>query len=123
MILKEIGSKYKVRMDASYEAEKEEGKKSQAWRYQEIPCKYGMIYPFSEDMLGVYLTSKIISNRILEEKGYKMLQNGEDETTFLAPLEDFEYACQMLRAKKRRIGNPANAVHLAKYHFRPLKVS
>ena len=119
MNLKTDQRRYKVFLDPSYEAEKEDGKTKEQWRYYELRGKYGTIYPYSETLLGVCYTSKRKSESVLAEKGYRVIQDGDEETVVVVDLKEFQYVAQSIKARLKRIGIPGSGDRLAKYHFKP----
>lgn len=120
MNLKADQRRYKVFLDDSYAAEKEDGKSSNIWRYYECRGRHGTVYPYSESQLAVLVTSGRISAETQRTKNWPIIQNGDDETVFLIDSKGFEDGVQVVQAKKRRIATPESIRRLAQWHFKPL---
>jgi len=94
-------TKYKVFFDESYKAEKKspEDRRNKE-QYGELRGEYGFVYKYSPTQLAVYINSAILKNRL--PKAWKVVQHGDWEKTALIPDSDFERACSLVKAKKRR---------------------
>jgi hypothetical protein len=124
MNLKTDQKRYRVFVDESYEAEKEDGKMANLWRYYELRGNFGILYPFSETELAVTITSSRIAQKATRKVlGWQVIQNGDDETTLKLQNKDFEAAVDLIRPRKRRLVSPETARRLAEMGFKALKPS
>ena len=103
MNLKEMyGKRYRISMDESYAAEKDPEARKEIWRYYEIRGKYGMVFPYGWNKPAVTFTSNKVSNKTSKDRNWQILQNGEDEQTYLVPKEDLEYVIESINPRKKR---------------------
>jgi len=70
-----------------------------------IPCKYGEISYYGHGKLNVFITSKIIGNRLVKEfmigRGITLhhLVEGDDEISFVISCKYLDYIAQVLKAQ------------------------
>jgi len=101
------GSKYKVVDDGTDDPVREE----RIWG-QEIPGKYGTIYPYGYDgSLSVRFDSKTKAKtnawaKRLEKEGFPVIQRGDWEIVFKFNPAQIDYIAELIQAKKRRYLNP-----------------
>lgn len=117
--LKEVyGKRYRIQLDAAYEAETFHGKTTEIGWYYELVGLYGQIYPHSESHLQVWLNPRL--GTALKRNlpmNWHVTQNSSDGLAFSFPNSDISVAFKWIKPRKRRIGRPAP--HLSKYHFKP----
>lgn len=103
MNLKEkFGSRYRVTLDESFKIADTESRKEE-WRYQEIKGKYGVIFPYGWDKPAVTFTSNVVANRFSQKANdWQILQNGEDERTYLIPKSDLGEIFDAIKPRKKR---------------------
>lgn len=65
-------------------------------RGDEIRGEIGDVYLFGDEFIGVYFFGKL--SRGL--KGWELVQNGDSEKLFKAPLSDLDVACAMVGAER-----------------------
>lgn len=96
--LKELyGSRYKVR----FKEEDAEGR-NDPWAY-EMPCKLGIIYPHGAGTLAVEVDYHPVARRRLTEMGLRCTQDGDQEATFVFPLEQFDQVAAVVQPRRRRV--------------------
>lgn len=105
--LKELlGNEYKITFDESYKAEKDKEARAEKWRYYEVCGKKGKIYPYSAQMLAIYLQDVKVDQteaRFIRKQGWRIIQNGDWEIVALFPASDLQKALPLIEPKKCRI--------------------
>lgn len=93
----EYGQKYKVHDDGTDDSDRNE-----RLGCQEIPGRYGKIYPYGEKPeFAVYTSSAKIFKR-LERMGLPILQRGDTEGVFTFERNDFDSVAMIIQARERR---------------------
>lgn len=91
--------KYKVEYEESYLAEKTMFRKNEANWLKVVPCANGHIFPWSETHLAYSHNARLRQGRWL------VVQDGEDGTTFIFPLEDLPKVAKIVKPKRKRKGD------------------
>lgn len=97
--------KYKVFMDESFFCQLKglKDKKEDKWRYCELRGKYGMIYPYSESLLGVQVKAgKKAEGLRRRNPSWKVVQDCDDFVVFLVDNQQLETVSGIIEAKRRR---------------------
>lgn len=107
--------KYRTFLDESYYPETEPGKTAEKWRYAEIRGKFGMVYAYSHDWLGV----QVKAGRIAEQtrrghKDWQVIQDCDDFVVFKVKNECLDEVAGIIRARKRRAMTPEQAETMRK---------
>lgn len=92
-----LGKRYRITWDEA----KEPKTKADPWLMQ-IPCRYGMIYPYGGKLLAVECDYHPGLGRRLRDLGLVLSQGGDQEKTFLFPMERFEEVAAIVKPKKKR---------------------
>jgi len=119
MDLKTEQSKYRVFIDESYAAEKEEGKTREQWRYYELRGLRGTLYPYSETHLAMFVKGKVLIKK--SPFGFKdatILQSGDEEIVLKVKNSELHNVAQFLKCRVKRIGNPELGRRLSKWQFK-----
>ena len=114
-------TRYKTRLDESYDHETEDGKSAEKWRYVEIIGWYGIIYPYSESLLAVQISSGTIRERLLRQgipDDWEKIQDADDGVVFTLPNKDLDVAAGLIRARAKRRGSKEAAKRLARFQFK-----
>jgi hypothetical protein len=112
-------NKYKVFMDEAYKYENELGKTREKWRYYELHGKFGMIYAYSHDCLGVQVKAGNVGEREKRSHpNWKIIQNADDSIVFKVKNSELDEASRVIRAKKRRKVSQVTLDNLKKYQFK-----
>ncbi len=112
------GHQYRIRWDEAREG------RSQDPAMMQIPCQYGIIYPHSATLLVVEIDyHNPTANRVGRIPGVTLHQDGDQEKTFLFPVELFPEVARIVKPRVRRRLSPENRQRLAeagaKYGFQP----
>ena len=98
------GKRYRVEYEESYKAEFGEG----AWRddpwLQIIPCRYGHLYAYGENLIGVSVDGhRLIAGRIARLACTTVRQDGDDGelSASFAP-EHFDAIAKIMRPRRRK---------------------
>lgn len=102
---------YRVYFDESIKVEKDLEERRNKAQYVELRGLYGFIYPYSPTQLAATLTSKRVSNRL--PKAWRVIQDGDFETTVLFPDSALGTVAAMMRIHKRRKYSPDTLTKLA----------
>jgi hypothetical protein len=89
---------YKVALDPTAD-----GHRKPDPMYFVISCKHGEIYPFSDQMLAVLVTSTKIAQRMKREHPkLKVHQDADDAIVFLFSLDQFDLVAGYVHPRKKR---------------------
>jgi hypothetical protein len=95
--------KYRVYIEESYDHETEEGKTFEKWRYQELRGKYGTVYPYSHDYLGVQVKAGKIGNKTRRQHpDWPVIQDCDDLIVFKVKNSELGEAAKIIQARVRR---------------------
>lgn len=107
--------RYRVFTDESWFVEKEPGKDKEKWRYAELRGKYGMVYPYSYDWLGVQIKAGNVGEATRRANpGWAVIQDCDDFLVFKVKNEELDKAAGIVRARKRRAMTPEQAETMRK---------
>ena len=123
------GKRYKIGMDASYEAETFPGKEKDVAWYYELIGKHGQLYCHSDTHLQIWVKPRI-GKRIYNDDtfsfvvGYetwKIVQTADDGYAFAFPNAEISKGFDLIKPRRRRIGrtDPANLAMLRRVGFKP----
>lgn len=93
--LKVAFPRYRVALDECAESRRD------PWSFV-IPCRYGLIYPFSDTLLAVQCDNSKIRARRLAGLGLAVSQAGDTEFTFLFRPDQMEQVAEIVQPKRRR---------------------
>jgi hypothetical protein len=100
-------TQFRVYIEESFQAQKDYGDpvlwkdaKANKWAYAELRGKYGLIYPYSKTQLAATINTKRIYARL--PRTWKVIQNGDAETTVFFPDEALQMVASLMKIKKRR---------------------
>ena len=97
-----FGDRYRIVRDEAYEAELPEFRRSDEVWLQQIPCKYGHIYPHSGTTLGAW-SDRPSRRRLLSELACCAVHlEGDHEISVLFDVSDFESVARVLQPRRRR---------------------
>ena len=97
---KMYGKRFKISLDDA--AQYEVNGRNDPWMFM-IPCKYGHIYPISDEYLGFYCESKNIKTRICREQpDIELVQDADVEGVFKFPPQKMEVIAKYARPKRKR---------------------
>jgi len=88
-------------------------KSKNPWDLQ-IPCTYGHIYPYSNNMLGFYCSGYKIKAKIIRETDFELIQDGDTEGVFLFPPKRMKEMAKYAKPKSRRKMTAKQKADLAK---------
>ena len=96
-----FGERYRITLDEA--ARHERGGRNNPWYYQ-IPCKRGMIYPYSDELLAFYCQGIRLRHKVRREHpDLEYLHwSDEGEAVFLFPLDRFDQIAVYARPRRRR---------------------
>jgi hypothetical protein len=78
--------------------------KRDPWMVQ-VPCRYGVIYPYGPGLLAVECDGhRKVANELADVPGLRLVQDGDGEWTFLFPLDLAETVFRIVRPKRLRGG-------------------
>jgi hypothetical protein len=92
------GHKYAV----TYDRESATGPRDRDPWLAQIKTRRGLVYPYSDTHLGVQVDGHPKVARRVAELGYRLIQDGDTEKTFLVPAEDLERIAPLIRPYRRR---------------------
>ena len=108
-----FGDRYRIEFeDAYYAIAGERTKADKVW-YQVIPCKWGTIYPYGDDILAAEVDGHPrIANRLRDQPFCRVHQDGDfGELTVLFHVNDIRKVAKIMRARrKRQISDEERAV-------------
>ncbi len=113
MDLKQDQTQWRVFLDESFKVEEDREAKSEKWRYYELRGRYGIIYPYSADLLAAYIHSPRIAAKFQRETGIAPSQQGDYEAVFRFSSQTLPFAAGLIGAKKRRRLSPEQKARLA----------
>jgi hypothetical protein len=101
-LLETFGADYQITYDPAYDSYKIHRHTLDRWMMQ-LPCKYGVIYPYGDDLLAIELTGiqRSLWTR-LEDLGCRLYQQGDRERTYLFPVALWQEVFTVVRPKRRR---------------------
>src|SRR5262245_10068487 len=67
-----------------------------------IETRTGQVYPYSATHLGVQVDGHPRVASALARRGYRLIQDGDTEKTFLVPAEDLERIARLIKPHRRR---------------------
>lgn len=76
--------------------------------YQLIPCKFGSIHPWDDQLFSAYCNAKKVSHRLRKEidsgmwADFKVIAQGDSELRFTFPVNRIEEVAEILKAKRKR---------------------
>lgn len=92
--------RYKIALDEA--ASIEPGGKKDSW-YQVIPCRYGQIYPYSDNLLAVYVQGLAARNRLSGLAELTLCNWSDDgEAVFLFPLILLDLVAEVVKPRRKR---------------------
>ena len=97
-IVAAFGHKYKVVKEESYPHEAAGDDKT--WHYR-INGKHGHIYVYSDTALGAFVEG-IARVKMVKNTGFKVLQDCDDEATFLVPPDQVKIIAAILKLYKKK---------------------
>lgn len=86
--------KYRV-----YREDGARGREPEAWRYYELHGKFGAIYPYNQETLGVQITGKVIAGQVRRLHKFEIIQDADDMTVFKAPNAPLHFFGKLLKLK------------------------
>ncbi len=105
---KSFGDRYRVRLDESWNAESRENRREflaggEQWRYFEIRGKHGMVYPYSEDRLHVFVTATR-ARRLISFMNTQCVRTGicDEGITFETDLKRVGVILRLIKAERKR---------------------
>ncbi len=108
-----FGSKYRIAYDQAYDPKGIHNK--DPWMMQ-IPCagKGVTIYPFSHRLLALELDyHNILARKVAAIPGVELIQDGEQEKTYLFPLALFDKVAEIVKPRQRRQYTPEQRLKAA----------
>jgi hypothetical protein len=81
---------------------------------QEIPCRYGKIYPYGEDELCAYTDHPRLKRRLAALPGAFVHQRGDFELVVRFPAIEWRAYFELLAARRKRTATPAVRAALRK---------
>jgi hypothetical protein len=78
-----------------------------------ILCQRGDIYPYGGDLLAVDVDGRPVTARRLAELGLRLVQDGDNEKTFVFPAEQFAQVAKIVKPRRRRQVSDAEMRRLA----------
>lgn len=96
-----FGDRYRVVVDDS--ANQEPGAKTDPWYFM-IPCRYGSISPFSDELLAFHCAARGIRTRLHREHPEIQVQNWSDdgEAVFLFRPDQFDLVAEYAKPRRKR---------------------
>jgi hypothetical protein len=93
--LKELFPELRISRDPAWEG------RDDPWYYV-LPCKKGEIYPYGENVLAIEIHSGQLRKKLVG-MGFKVVQDGDRESTVVFPVERAQEVLALVRPRKRRI--------------------
>ena len=85
-----------------------------SWRFFEMRGPYGSCCPYSETHLSCLVLSNRIGERLRREKPhFRLIQNGENEMSFIIENKFLDEAAEIIQAKRKRQLKPEEKARLA----------
>lgn len=101
-LMRLYGERFRITFDEAYSTFKVPKAKRDPWMMQ-IPCKFGTIYPYSDELLAIDVDNHPVAAKAVAAVDDALWhQDGDREKTFLFPLESFEAVAAIVRPRKRR---------------------
>lgn len=98
----EFGDRFRISFDPVYDPKGRPRDKLDPWMMQ-IPCRRGVIYPYGGNLLAVEIDGHSVTRKRLRRlDGIAVHQDGDDGTTFLFDVEQFEQVAELVLPKRRR---------------------
>jgi len=93
-----FGNRYRIECDPA--AKSEPYGRRNPWNFI-IQCKYGEIYPFSDQLLAVLVVGpKKVAQ--LRRVGYTLHQDADGEAVYLFPADRFDDVARLVHPRKRK---------------------
>ena len=102
-----FGDRYKIEHAESYAAERPEFRSQEEVWLQIIPCRFGHVYPYGGSALAVFVDGHPkLAGRLKRQGCCRVYCDGDDGTTLLFDVADFDKVAEIMRPKKRRRMTP-----------------
>lgn len=100
---KRFGQRYKIEYEPAYYAEYGPRARTDDPWLQVIPCHYGEIFPWGEDLLAASTFRRgSIANRLAGLNCCQIRQDGCDGVTVTFHIDDFHEVAQLIKPRSRR---------------------
>ena len=99
---KKFGHLFKITTDPAYDTSHVPRKCLDPWYFQ-IPCKFGIIWPYGGKLIAVEVDyHPQASRKLVLVPGVRLWQDGDQEKTFLFDLGIFDLVTEIVQPKKRK---------------------
>lgn len=95
-----FGDRYRIGFDPVYDPRHRPKDKLDPWMMV-LPCSRGRIYPHGDDLLAVHVEGHRLVRGKLKRLGLTLHGEGDDEATFLFPLDRFDEVAKIVRPYRR----------------------
>lgn len=101
-LMTRFGKQYRIAFDPGYDPKHRPKDKLDPWA-MEIPCERGTIYPHGGNDLAVMVDYRPITARKLAAiPGVVLVQDGDQEKTFVFPVELFKTVAKAVKPRRKR---------------------
>jgi hypothetical protein len=107
-----FGRRYKIGWDTAYDPKHRPKDKLDPWMML-ILCQRGEIYPYGGDLLAVDIDGRPVTARRLAKPGLRLVQDGDNEKTFVFPVEQFAQVAKIVKPRRCRQVSDAEKRRLA----------
>ena len=102
--------RYRVRLEASFSHESDNGARGDGRAYVEVVCRRGLIYPYDGTELLAWTSTRGILGRLRAlDPGVRVCQAGDLEAAVRFPSRLLDAVAAVLRPRRRRTLDPARA--------------